>query len=65
MFRLPMRCRSGLFTIIHGLGKVSYGDETQWRYAGWETIREKFSAGMKRNGAMPDRKPFTNSFLLR
>jgi hypothetical protein len=63
MFRLPTRCRSGLFTIIHGLGKVSYGDETQWRYAEWETIGKKFPVGMKRNGAMSDRKLYANSFL--
>jgi hypothetical protein len=43
--------------------KVSCRDETQRSHAGWETIREKFPVGVKRNGAMPDGKPFANSFL--
>ncbi len=36
---------------------VSCRDETQWSYAGQETIREKFPMEMKSNGAMPDGKP--------
>ena len=34
------------------LQKVSCRYETQWSYAGWETIRKKFPACMKRNGTM-------------
>ena len=53
-------CRMGNYT-----RKVSCRYETQWSYAGWETIRKKFPVGMKRNGAMPGRKLYANSFLLR
>lgn len=28
-----------------------------------ETIREQFPVKVKRNGAMPDKKPYANSFL--
>ena len=51
-------CRMG-----NHLQKVSCQYETQWSYAGQETIREGFPAEMKRNGAMPDGKPFAKSFL--
>ena len=47
------------------LRKVSYGDETQWRYAGWEPIRKKFPAAMKHSGVMPGRKLYAKGFLLR
>ena len=43
--------------------KVSYGNGTQCAHDGQETIRERFSMEMIRNGSMPDRKLFAKSFL--
>ena len=44
--------------------KVSYCDEQLWRHVKQETIRNRFSVGMNHRSAMPNRKPFANSFLL-
>lgn len=35
---------------------ISYRYGRQWCHAEWETIRKKFSAVMKDNGAMSNRK---------
>ena len=41
---------------------VSCCAEIRWCHVGQETIREKFPAAMKHNGAMPDRKPIRKQF---
>ena len=42
---------------------VSYWNETQWSYAGQETICKKFPIGKKHCGITPDRKLYATSFL--